>query len=74
VLERAALTRPLGLEERQLAAASVRADEGELVGSLDHVHAEMSGDEVRDWIALGDPERDVVERLRPHRSRITMRR
>jgi len=34
----------------------------------------MSGDEVRDWIALGDPERDVVERLRPHRSRITMRR
>src|SRR6266516_5087552 len=74
VLERAALTRPFSLEERQLAPASVRADERELVGSLDHVHAEMSGDEVRNWVALGDPERDVVERPRPHRSRITMRR
>ena len=74
VLERAALTRPFGLEERQLAAASVRTDKCELVGPLDHVHAEMSGDEVRNWIALGDPERDVVERSRPHRSRITMLR
>jgi hypothetical protein len=35
------------------------------------VHAEMSGDEVRNWVALGDPERDVVKRPRPHRSRIT---
>ena len=74
MLERPALSRPLGLEQRQLAAAGVRADERELVRSLDHVHAEMSGQEIRNGIALSDPERDVVERPRPHRGRITMRR
>ena len=74
VLERPALSRPLSLEQRQLAAAGVRADERELVRSLDHVHPEMSGQEIRNGIALSDPERDMVERPRPHRGRITMRR
>ena len=38
------------------------------------MHADVSGHEVGDRIALRDPERDVVERPRPHRGRITMRR
>ena len=74
VLEGPTFTRPLRLEKRQLAAAGVRADERELVGPLDHVHAEMSGHEIRDWIALGNPESNVVEGPRPHRGRITMGR
>ena len=74
MLQRPALTRPLRLEERELAAASVRTDERELVSPLDHVHADVSGHEIRDWIALRDPKRDVVECPQPHRGRITMSR
>ena len=63
VLERAALARPLRLEQRQLPAPRVGADEREAVRPLDHVHAEAGGDEVGDRVAIRDPERDVVERL-----------
>ena len=74
MLERAPLAWALRLEQGQLAPTSIRADEREFVGPLDHVHTEMSGDEVRNRIALRDPERYVVERPRPHRGRITTRR
>ena len=66
VLERAPLARALFGEERQLAPASVRPDQRELVRSLDDVHREPLGHEVRDPVAVGDPERDVVESLGPH--------
>ena len=36
------LARALRVEQRQLAAARIRADERERVGPLDHVHAEMT--------------------------------
>ena len=64
VPERAALARPLGVEERQLAAARVGADERERVRALDDVHAEVLRHEVGDAVALGHPEGDVVEDLR----------
>ena len=41
VLERAALARAFGCEERQLPAPRVGADERERVGPVDHVHPEM---------------------------------
>ena len=66
VLERAGLARPLGREQRQLPAARVRADERERVGAVDDVHADALRDEVRDRVALGHPEGDVVERLGRH--------
>ena len=66
VLERATLAGPFLGEERQLAAARVGPDEGERVGAIDDVHADSSGDEVRDAVAVGDPEGDVVEGLRLH--------
>ena len=66
MLERAGLARPLGLEERQLAAPRVRADEREAVGAVDHVHAEMGDREVGDLVARVRPEGDVVERQRLH--------
>ena len=64
MLERAPLARPLGVEERQLAAPRVRADQRERVGPVDDVHPDAGRDEVGDRVAVGDPERDVVERLR----------
>ena len=66
VLQRTPLPRPLGLEERQLAAPRVRADECELVGALDDVHREPLGREVRDPLAVRDPEGDVIQGLGPH--------
>jgi len=66
VLQRTALAGGLGVEQRQLPATRVRADQRELVRLLDHVHREPLGHEVRDRIAVGDPERDVVESLGPH--------
>ena len=66
VLERPGLTRPFGVEERELAAARVCADEGEVVLPVDDVQAELRGDELCDWLAVRQPERDVVERLRLH--------
>jgi len=69
--ERSLLARPLRLEERQLAAPGVGADEREALGALDHVHAEVGGREVGDPIAVGDPERDVVEAGRVHSGQLT---
>ena len=66
VLERAALAGPFLGEERQLAAARVGSDQGERVGAIDDVHADAAGDEVRDAVAVRDPEGDVVEGLRLH--------
>ena len=66
VLERPLLAGPLGREQRQLPAPGVGADQGEGVGPFDHVHADAGGDEVGYAVAVGDPERDVIERLRRH--------
>ena len=66
MLQRAALAGRLGLEERQLPLAGIRPDERELVGPLDHVHAEMRRDEVGDAVPVGEPVCDVVEGLRSH--------
>ena len=69
VLERARLARPLGVEERQLAAPGVAAHQREVALLRDHVHAEMALEERGDRLAVGDPESNVVERLRLHASR-----
>ena len=59
--ERAGFARALGVEQRQLAAAGVGADEGELLGALDDVHAEVVAGEAGDGVAVGDPQGDVVQ-------------
>ena len=51
-LERAALARALGVEQRQLAELGVDADERERVGLLDHVHAEVVAEEAGQRLAL----------------------
>ena len=66
VPQRAALTRPLRLEQRQLAAPRVGADQREALRALDHVHSELLGRDLGDPVALGHPERDVVERPGVH--------
>ena len=48
VRERPGLARALGVEQRQLAAPRVGADEREALGPLDHVHAEVARREVGD--------------------------
>ena len=68
VLQRTPLPGPFGLEEGQLAASRVRADKRELVGALDDVHREPLGREVRDPLAVRDPEGDVIQSLGPHPS------
>src|SRR5439155_24931766 len=64
VLGSATAARALGVEQRQLAAARVRADERELVLPVDDVHAEMRRREIRDRIPLVDPEGDVIQGIR----------
>ena len=54
-LERPGIARPLGGEERQLAAACVRSDERELVGAVDLVHPEVVAEELREGVAIGHP-------------------
>src|SRR5581483_317151 len=66
VLQRTALARAFGVEERQLAAPRVGSEQRELVGAVDHVHAEVPGQELRDRVAVGEPVRDVVELRRIH--------
>ena len=68
--ERPGLARLLDLEQRQLPAPGVRADQGEAVGPLDDVHTEMPDGELRDRIAIDDPQRDVVEALQGHAPRL----
>ena len=61
----------LGREQCQLPAASVAAHERELVRAVDHVHAEPVDEEVRQLVAVGDPEGDVVKRLDLHAAQFT---
>ena len=60
-LERAALARALGVEERQLAELGVDSDEREGVRRLDQVHAEVVAEEGGQRLAIVDPEGHVVE-------------
>ena len=69
--ENAWIALSLGGEERQLAATGVRSDERELVRAVDHVHADVGGEEVRELVAVLDPEGHVVERLDLHRAEVT---
>jgi hypothetical protein len=69
VLERAAIPRSVGREERQLPPPRVRTHERERVRPVDHVHPEMGHREVRDRIAVREPVGDVVEGLRVHAGR-----
>jgi hypothetical protein len=73
VLECPSFAHALRVEERQLAAARVRADERELVRPVDHVHAEVARDEVGDRVSVRDPEGNVVQRLRVHDADLTHR-
>ena len=60
-LERAALPRALGVEERELAQLGVDAHEREGVGRLDHVHAEVVAQEGGQGIPFVNPEGHVVQ-------------
>ena len=60
-LERPALARAVGVEERQLAELRVDSDQREGVGLLDHVHAEVVAQERGQWPAIVDPEGHVVQ-------------
>jgi hypothetical protein len=64
--EDSSLAGTLGREQRELPAASVSADEGELVGPLDHVHAELRDEELREGVTVLDPQGDVVESFDLH--------
>src|SRR5438128_1144182 len=55
VLERATFTRTLGVEQRQLPAPRIRANERERVLPVDDVHAKVAGDEVHDRFSVRDP-------------------
>ena len=62
VAQRARLARPLGLEQGQLAVTGIRADQRKTLRPLDHVHPELFRRDLDDPVALGHPERDVIER------------
>ena len=68
--ERPGLARLLDVEQRQLPAARMGADQREAVGPLDDVHAEMRDGELGDRIAIDDPQRNVVEALQGHARRL----
>ena len=67
MLQRAVLTRAVGVEQRQLAAAGVAAEQGEVLLVRDDVHADVTLEERDDGLAVGDPEGNVVESPRLHR-------
>ena len=67
VLERALLTRPLLVEERELEATRIRAEQREAIGALDRVHAEIRDQPLGDRVAVGYPQRDVVNGPGRHR-------
>ena len=69
VLQRAGLARAFGVEERQLAASRIAAEQREVLLLRDHVHAEVTLEERDDGRAVSDPEGNVIESLRLHRSR-----
>jgi hypothetical protein len=64
--QRARLAAGLGIEQRELSAPGMRADEREAVRALDDVHPEMGGREACDHIAVFNPECYVVEPLEFH--------
>ena len=64
--KRAAFPRPLCIEERELAAARIGAEQREAVGLLDHAHAEPLDRRLGHPAAVCDPERNVIERARIH--------
>ena len=66
VLQGAALARTVRSEEGQLAATRTRADEREAIRPVDHVHADVRGQEAGNRIAIRDPVGDVVELVRVH--------
>ena len=66
-LQGAGIARALGREQRQLAAARIRPHEGEGVRAIDDVHPGVLAEEVRQRVAVGDPQGDVVEGGRFHR-------
>jgi len=66
-LARIPAVRERGVEERQLSASRVGAEEREALLPVDRVHAEVPLEEACDRLAVGHPECDVVEGLRPHR-------
>ena len=57
----AGLARALGREQRQLAAPRIRPHEREGVRAIDYVHPGVLAQEVRQRVAVGDPQGDVVE-------------
>ena len=69
-LEHAWLTRPCRVEQRQLAEPRIAADEREALRALDLVHPTALDEHGRESVALVRPERDVVERVQLHPSRL----
>ena len=66
MLQRAAVTRALCIEERELPVARVRADQREVVLPVDHMDTETARRHLDRGIAVGNPEGDVVEGPRFH--------
>src|SRR3954453_12932282 len=61
VLQRTPVARPFGVEQRDLPATRIRAEQREPVGAVDDMHADVGRDEVRDGVAVRDPVGDVIE-------------
>ena len=70
-LEGAALARAFGVEQRQLPAPRVGAEQREPLRLLDHAEPDPAGG-LGHPRAVGDPERDVIERPGLHLSRIAV--
>ena len=66
MLQRAVLTRAIGVEQRQLAATGIAAEQGEVLFVRDDVHADVPLEERDDGRTVGDPEGNVVESPRLH--------
>ena len=63
-LQQTGLARTLRREEGELAPARVGAHQREAIGALDLVHPQPVAEERRQGVAIGDPQRDVVEGAR----------
>ena len=72
MLERTALARPFGVEQRQLSVARMRTDQREVLLLVDDVHAEVTRREIGDRVPLGDPEGDVIQGCRIHAVRLAI--
>ena len=66
MLQGALLTGAVGVEQGQLAAACVAAEQREVLLVRDHMHADVTFEKRDDRPAVGDPECNVVESLRLH--------